>query len=95
MTAQPPPEATRESDLTGLLELIRTEARPAAPATAQGGSTATVPSLTPQTAHTPQDNRCCIDRMSKTPGELEEYMAGSVRRDRAIQSEGERVHASG
>ena len=29
--------------------------------------------------------------MSKPPGELEEYMAGSVRRDRAIQSEGERV----
>jgi hypothetical protein len=29
--------------------------------------------------------------MSDTPGELEECMAEYVRRDRAIQSEGERV----
>lgn len=38
--------------------------------------TATVPSLTPQTAHAPQDNRCCIDRIAKPPGNLRNTWLG-------------------
>jgi hypothetical protein len=100
-----PSKASSESPMAALLDMVRTQAHPNAPAPAQKSPEpaqvapaptqmappATIPSLAPQMARAPQDNRSYVDRMSDTPrGSRHAWpsMFGGMKRCKPKRSEG-------